>query len=303
MDRKISVDRRPLAGLENRSSDPSAANAVQLVTEHSEGIYIAQVSELLGVSPAMLRRWEAQGFIQPVRLPSGFRVYSTADIEMSRRVRDLLKSGLNLEGIRQALAHKGVARAAGKSSTPPSARSRNTVGTRLKRLRRSRGKSLRTLAHEADLSASHLSSIERSLTHPSVAVLQQIAAALGANMVDILGGETRREQLVVRPNERRPLDGYLPGVRIQQLFRVETVLESLLFTVAPGAGSGESYCHEGEEFLFVLQGKFKIVLDGTQSHVLKVGDSMTFASHRPHSFHNPGSTPAKVLWINTPPTF
>jgi DNA-binding transcriptional MerR regulator/mannose-6-phosphate isomerase-like protein (cupin superfamily) len=295
MDQRSNANRRQVRGLGVRGA---LKPAVPAEVEYPEGIFIAQVSELLGVTTTMLRRWQGLGFVEPQRLPSGFRLYSAADIEKLRRVRDLVRSGLNPEGVRRSLAQDS-------GETPQSAPgpSQTTVGTKLKRLRRSRGKSLRTLAVEAGLSASHLSSIERSLTHPSVAVLQGLAAALGTNMVDILGGEVRRDQLVVRPNQRRRLDGYLPGVEITQLFRVETTLESLLFTVAPGAGSGEAYCHAGEEFLFMLEGAFKIVLDGTQEYVLNVGDSMTFASHRPHSFHNPGTTPARVLWINTPPTF
>jgi len=282
-----------IAGLGVRN--PEAGEPTSSV-EYPEGLFIAQVSELLGVSTTKVRRWEAQGFIEPLRLPSGFRVYSKSDLPTLRRVRDLLKTGLNPEGVRRALNSKKVV-------PLPTPRSKNTVGTKLGRLRKTRGKSLRAVADEAGMSASHLSSIERSLTHPSVAVLQKLTAALGTNMVDILGGEVKNDQLVVRPNERRPLDGYLPGVEIRQLFRVETDLESLLFTVDPGAGSGEAYRHDGEEFLFVLEGKFKIVLDGTEAYVLKVGDSMTFSSHRPHSFSNPGTARAKVLWINTPPTF
>ena len=290
--------KRGQAGLGFRETP---ANLAVQEVEYVTGLYIAQVSESLGVSSTMIRRWEALGFIEPMRLPSGFRLYSTKDLERLRRIRDLVRSGLNPEGVRRALAQE-----AGDIDEPvhnTSASAVSTVGSRLHRLRRTRGQSLRRLAQQAGLSASHLSSIERSMTHPSIAVLQGLAAALGANVVDILGGETQNDQLVVHPNQRRPLDGYLPGVQIEQLFRVETVLESLLFIVAPKAGSGEAYCHPGEEFLFMLEGEFKIVLDGTEEYLLKVGDSMTFASHRPHSFYNPGRGPARILWINTPPTF
>jgi DNA-binding transcriptional MerR regulator/mannose-6-phosphate isomerase-like protein (cupin superfamily) len=295
---KMESKRKGHAGLGFREATESAP--VQEV-EYPTGLYIAQVSESLGVSSTMIRRWEALGFIEPLRLPSGFRLYSTKDLERLRRIRDLVRSGLNPEGVRRALAQE--AEAADEPTYSAGTGAISTVGSRLNRLRRTRGQSLRRLAEQAGLSASHLSSIERSMTHPSIAVLQGLAAALGTNMVDILGGETQSDQLVVRPKQRRPLDGYLPGVKIEQLFRVETVLESLLFIVAPKAGSGAAYCHPGEEFLFMLEGEFKIVLDGTEEYLLRAGDSMTFASHRPHSFHNPGRCPARILWINTPPTF
>ena len=79
-------------------------------------------------------------------------------------------------------------------------------------------------------------------------------------------------------------------------------MEPHLFTIAPGAGSGESYSHEGEEFLFVLRGALDIALEG-QSHRLRGGDSFYFESNTPHTWRNPGKTETVVLWVNTPPTF
>jgi len=40
-----------------------------------------------------------------------------------------------------------------------------------------------------------------------------------------------------------------------------------LFRIQPNAGSGESYAHEGEEFLFVLRGELKIALDHEEYHL------------------------------------
>ncbi len=80
------------------------------------------------------------------------------------------------------------------------------------------------------------------------------------------------------------------------------VMEPHLFRIAPQAGSGESYAHEGEEFLFVLRGELQIALDGEQYH-LKRGDSFYFESATPHHWKNPGRSEAWLLWVNTPPTF
>src|SRR2546429_5293329 len=77
----------------------------------------------------------------------------------------------------------------------------------------------------------------------------------------------------------------------------------LLFRVKPGGGSGESYTHEGEEFLHVLRGEFEIWLDKSEHYQLKRGDSLYFESSTPHRWKNPGRKEAWVLWINTPPTF
>jgi mannose-6-phosphate isomerase-like protein (cupin superfamily) len=79
-------------------------------------------------------------------------------------------------------------------------------------------------------------------------------------------------------------------------------MEPHLFRIAPDAGSGESYSHEGEEFLYVLKGELHIRLDGTQ-YDLKQGDSFYFESATPHQWRNPGSKETWVIWVNTPPTF
>ncbi len=47
-------------------------------------------------------------------------------------------------------------------------------------------------------------------------------------------------------------------MRMELLAWGNTVMEPHLFRIAPRAGSGESYTHEGEEFLHVLQGRLHI---------------------------------------------
>jgi quercetin dioxygenase-like cupin family protein len=81
-----------------------------------------------------------------------------------------------------------------------------------------------------------------------------------------------------------------------------TVMEPHLFRVAPEAGSGDSYTHDGEEFLYVLRGELMITLE-KQQYRLKAGDSFYFESATPHHWKNPGRAETWVLWVNTPPTF
>jgi quercetin dioxygenase-like cupin family protein len=91
-------------------------------------------------------------------------------------------------------------------------------------------------------------------------------------------------------------------VRMELLAWGHTVMEPHLFRIAPGASSGESYSHVGEEFLFVLTGEFEILLRG-EKHRLQSGDSFYFESAVPHEWANPGRAETLVLWVNTPPTF
>jgi len=51
-----------------------------------------------------LRVYERRGLLEPARTTGGTRLYSEADIEVLRRIAELLDDGLNLAGIRRVLA-------------------------------------------------------------------------------------------------------------------------------------------------------------------------------------------------------
>jgi transcriptional regulator with XRE-family HTH domain len=59
-----------------------------------------------------------------------------------------------------------------------------SVGTRIKLLRGERTQE--DLAHEAGISTSTLSRLERGLHQPSLSTLRKIATALGVSLVDLI---------------------------------------------------------------------------------------------------------------------
>ncbi len=66
-------------------------------------------ADLTGVHPQMLRAYEAKGLLQPFRTDGGTRRYSANDISRIRHIAELLRSGLNLEGVVQVLHLKAEA--------------------------------------------------------------------------------------------------------------------------------------------------------------------------------------------------
>jgi DNA-binding transcriptional MerR regulator len=56
-----------------------------------------------GVSERLLRYYEDQGLLRPDRLPSGYREYAESDVEVVRRIRDLLAAGLSTATIARVL--------------------------------------------------------------------------------------------------------------------------------------------------------------------------------------------------------
>ena len=170
----------------------------------------------------------------------------------------------------------------------------------MRRLRAKRGLSLAEVAKAVGISVGFLSAMERSQMSGSVGTLRKLARFYKTNILDFFdaNGPGSRQ---VRPAQRKVLEAG-DGVRMELLAWGNTVMEPHLFRIAPDAGSGDPYTHEGEEFIYVLRGDLEIHVEDEQ-YRLKPGDSFYFESATPHRWKNPGRKETLVLWVNTPPTF
>jgi DNA-binding transcriptional MerR regulator len=75
---------------------------------HTDAVYsISVAAELVGTGPQNLRLYEARGLLTPRRTSGGTRRYSASDLEVLRRISDLLVDGLNLAGVAMVLALEG----------------------------------------------------------------------------------------------------------------------------------------------------------------------------------------------------
>jgi uncharacterized cupin superfamily protein len=80
------------------------------------------------------------------------------------------------------------------------------------------------------------------------------------------------------------------------------LLSGYINHIEPGGGSDGLIQHEGEEFGYVLEGQIELNVAGRRYRVGE-GDSFHFRSERAHSYRNVGKKKARILWLNTPPTF
>jgi len=255
---------------------------------------IGDVARRVGVSPSVIRSWENLGLTRPRRTESKYRLYTAADVKLLKRARFLRKvRGLNAAAIVELLRREGRARPAADGSA-------GAIGLHLRQLRAKRRLSLAQVARTVGISVGFLSALERSQMSGSVGTLRKLARFYKTNILeffDATGASSRQ----VQPGQRKVLEAG-PGVRMELLAWGNTVMEPHLFRVAPEAGSGDSYTHEGEEFLYVLRGALVITLEN-EEYRLKAGDSFYFESATPHHWKNPGRAETWVLWVNTPPTF
>jgi transcriptional regulator with XRE-family HTH domain len=255
---------------------------------------ISEVARRVGISSSALRAWESLGLVAPQRTASRYRIYTEGDVRILQRAIFLRRArGLNPAAIVHVLKRQGV--------VPVPAEAASLPGQRFRRLRARRGLSLSQVARATGVSVGFLSALERGQMRASVATLRRIARFYDTNLLSFFqaAGENPR---LVRPEQRKILQTE-SGVRMELLAWGNTAMEPHLFRVKPGGGSGESYAHEGEEFLHVLRGQFEIWLNSKEHYRLKPGDSLYFESSMPHRWKNPGRSETWLLWINTPPTF
>src|SRR5215467_4601754 len=255
---------------------------------------ISEVASRVGISSSALRSWEALGLVAPVRTRSKYRMYREEDVRLLKRAIFLRRArGLNPAAIVHVLKRQGVV------STP--AENAHSPGVRFRRLRQRKGLSLAHVAQATGVSVGFLSALERGQMRASIGTLRRIARYYGTNILSFFEPAADNSR-VVRPEERKVLET-TKGVRMELLAWGDKAMEPHLFRIKPGAGSGESYTHEGEEFLHILRGEFEIWLNNDEHYRLKPGDSLYFQSSTPHRWRNPGKSESWLLWVNTPPTF
>jgi DNA-binding transcriptional MerR regulator/quercetin dioxygenase-like cupin family protein len=260
----------------------------------SGSLRISEVAKRVGISSSALRAWETLGLVTPQRTQSRYRLYKEEDVRLLRRALFLRRArGLNPAAIVHILKRQGVVSVPAESAVSP--------GARFRRLRQRRGLSLAQVAKATGVSVGFLSALERGQMSASIATLRRIARYYRTNILSFFE-PAKENSRVVKPSERKILET-TKGVRMELLAWGNTAMEPHLFRIKPGGNSGESYTHEGEEFLHVLRGQFEIWLNQDEHYLLEPGDSLYFQSSTPHRWKNPGQTESWLLWINTPPTF
>jgi transcriptional regulator with XRE-family HTH domain len=182
------------------------------------------------------------------------------------------------------------------------------VGQKLKAARKAHRLHMRDLAERVGCSESLISKIENDKVFPSLPMLHKIAAELGTSIGKMFAEANPEGEYVSRKGKRPVLSlnaiGRDAGVGIQ--LEAVAINGELLYgsihIVDAGGSSGGFIEHVGEEVGYVLEGQIEITLSG-KAHLLNEGDSIFFPSELPHGYRNPGDRVARILWINTPPTF
>ncbi len=178
------------------------------------------------------------------------------------------------------------------------------VGEKIKTLRESRGFSLSDLAEKTGFSPAFISQIENHLISPPLGALIKIAHGLGFEIGKFFDQSGTAPFTIVRKHERTPTsrvaskEGTRYGYSYESLApdKINRKMEPFIVTLEPGVKKGLPYSHEGEEFLFVLEGRVEIQLDN-YTDVLEPGDSIYYDSTVPHRVASADDNPARIVAV------
>jgi transcriptional regulator with XRE-family HTH domain len=185
--------------------------------------------------------------------------------------------------------------------------SRYAIGTRLRHARLLRGSRLKDVADAAGCSESLVSKIENNKVEPSLQVLHKLCSVLNIALGDLFSRE--EEETPVTRAGRRAVVEMDPlrkgnGIRLERVipYAKGHLLQSNIHIVEPGGSSFGLISHEGEEVGYVIAGEIDLFV-GDKVYSLSAGDTFCFRSEVGHGYRNRSDREARVLFVNTPPTF
>jgi transcriptional regulator with XRE-family HTH domain len=171
------------------------------------------------------------------------------------------------------------------------------VASRVRKARRAREMTLDELAGASGISVAHLSRLESGIRHPSLATVLNVAAGLGVSVSELVEEpEGQRAGTVVRGADAPIFEG--EGFRFQPLMPEAgpqgLAAAKVIFPI--DRVKPEYHRHEGEEWLYVLNGRLRLTL-GEQNTTLEPGDAAFFDGMLPHAFDVLGEEDVEVLFV------
>lgn len=184
------------------------------------------------------------------------------------------------------------------------------LGTKIQSLRESLALTLADLAAAAGIDESQVRMIEAGEVSPTISTLIKISRRMGVRLGTLLDGTEASSPVVTLAAAMSPtinsskagtsshLDFYsLAGRKLDR--NMEPFFISIHFTDPADKAKWSS--HEGEEFIYVLEGAIEVYY-GKEKHEVKVGESIYYDSIVPHCVTSASKdAPAKAIAVTYTP--
>ncbi len=181
------------------------------------------------------------------------------------------------------------------------------VGEKIKSLRETKQISVSELAERTGLAEEQIIRIESNIDIPSLAPLIKIARALGVRLGTFLDDQDEMGAVICRKEESDnatiSFSNNAMNARTHMQYhslansKADRHMEPFIIDIeATDNTDYELSSHEGEEFIFVMEGAVEIAY-GKKNHVIEAGDSIYYDSIAPHHVHGYQGQAAKILAV------
>ena len=178
-----------------------------------------------------------------------------------------------------------------------------SVGAAIRRLRSAQGLTLADVADRAQISQAMLSRLETGAVSPSLETVAAVAAALGADLPTLFRG------LGVQPSDAQfvrkgeGLEVVRRGTKRGHTYHLlasdrgpRKTFEPFLVTLNNKSEIFPDFAHPGTEMIHMLEGSLRY-RHGSESYLLKPGDTLTFSGEVPHGPQTLIKLPIRFLSI------
>ena len=170
------------------------------------------------------------------------------------------------------------------------------IGKRIQTYREKLELSVGELATRSSLPVALIQDLEEGNVSPSIGVMVKLSRALGQRVGTFMDDQVQKDPLITRRAEREEsIASHKENTQVHYRYhamgsgKADRHMEPFYITISPTESLDEvkSSSHEGEEFVAVISGEVELSY-GTESHLLKEGDTMYYNSLVPHSLRAVG---------------
>ena len=184
----------------------------------------------------------------------------------------------------------------------------SVIGAKIKSMRETKGLSVEEISERSGLSVEQIESIETDQNLPSLGPLIKVARALGVRLGTFLDDNDSLGPVVCRAADREKQstisfsNGAADARRHMEYHplaqqKAGRHMEPFIIDINPeNSPEYQLSAHEGEEFIYVMQGEVEIVY-GKDTYALNEGDSIFYDSIVKHHVHGVPGKSAKILAV------
>jgi transcriptional regulator with XRE-family HTH domain len=177
------------------------------------------------------------------------------------------------------------------------------VGANLRTLRVAQGLTLAEVARRAGISQGMLSRLETGAVSPSLDTVASLAAALGIDLAALFKSSTQRASDAQFVRSGEGLEVVRRGTKRGHTYHLlasdrgpRKLFEPFLVTLTDKSEIFPDFEHPGTEFIHMLEGSLRY-RHGSDSYLLKKGDTLTFSGDVPHGPQTLLKLPIRFLSI------